>query len=169
MKLVALILIAGLVAYAQHGHGGGVGHAGGAPLGAGEIGPAGGIHGNAGTSERSRMGGTEGRLAEHQSPETILERNTKLSSKLDGLLPTGTTARQACSGFKNLGDCVSAIHVSHNLEVPFDELKGKLTGSSPEKLGKVIHDLKPDVNAKDELKKAHKQAKSDIDEKKGSV
>lgn len=169
MKLVALMLIAGLVAYAQHGHNGGVGHAEGAPLGAGEMGPAGGIHGNAGISERNRMGGTEGRPAEHQSPETILERNTKLSSKLDGLLPTGTTARQACSGLKNLGDCVSAIHVSHNLGIPFDDLKGKLTGSSPEKLGTAIHDLKPNVNAKDEVKKAHKQAKGDIGEKNGSI
>jgi hypothetical protein len=59
--------------------------------------------------------------------------------------------------------------VSHNLGIPFDDLKGKLTSSSPEKLGTAIHDLKPDVDAKDEVKKAHKQAKGDIGEKNGSI
>jgi hypothetical protein len=99
-----------------------------------------------------------------QSPDTILQRNTKLSSRLDGLLPAGTTAEHACSGFKHLGDCVSAIHVSHNLGIPFPDLKAKMTGTNPESLGKSIHDLKPDISAKNEAKKAQKQAKSDIEE-----
>jgi hypothetical protein len=160
MKFLALMLIAGLSAYGQHGHsgGGGVGHAGSTPAGISS--PVGGVHGNGENSERT----TELGKAGQQSPGTILERNTKLSSKLDSLLPAGTTAQQACSGFKNLGECVSAIHVSHNLGVPFEELKGKLTGSSPEKLGKAIHDLKPEVDAKAEAKKAQKRAKSDIAE-----
>jgi hypothetical protein len=99
-----------------------------------------------------------------QSPDTILQRNTKLSSRLDSLLPAGITAEQACSGFKHLGDCVSAIHVSHNLGIPFPDLKAKMTGTNPESLGKSIHDLKPDISAKNEAKKAQKQAKSDIEE-----
>jgi len=117
---------------------GSIGGAGGRPLGAGDVGK--------------------------QSPDTILKRNTKFSSRLDNLLPAGTSAEQACSGFKHLGDCVSAIHVSHNLGIPFADLKAKMTGSHPESLGKSIHDLKPDISAKDEAKKAQKQAKSDIEE-----
>jgi hypothetical protein len=157
VKFLALMVVAGLSAYGQHGHsGGGVGRAGGTTGGISS--PAGNIPGSGENSERT----TEPRKAGQQSPDTILERNTKLSSRLDGLLPTGTTAQQACSGFKNLGGCVSAIHVSHNLGIPFEELKGKLTGSSPQKLGQAIHELKPDVDAKTEAKKAQKQAKSDI-------
>ena len=159
MKLVAFLLIAGLSAYAQHGHGGGgIGH----PGGMGTSSPVGSLHGESTTGNRAGSMGT--RSVSQQSPDTILERNTKLSSKLDGLLPSGTTAQQACSGFKNLGECVSAIHVSHNLGIPFEELKGKLTGSSREKLGHAIHDLNPAVDAKAETKKAHKQAKKDFSE-----
>jgi hypothetical protein len=99
-----------------------------------------------------------------QSPDTILSRNTKLSSKLDSLLPKGTTAQQACSGFKNLGQCVAAIHVSHNLGISFDDLKAKTTGDNSENLGKAIHDLKPAVNAKAEAKKGRKQADQDLSE-----
>src|SRR5690242_16048557 len=166
MKLVGLMLIAGLAAYAQRGHsGGGMGHIGGSPS---PWGGAGDMHENVGSPEQARTGDPAGRAVEQgrlsqQSPETVLERNTKLSSKLDGLLPSGTTSQQACSGFKNLGNCVSAIHVSHNLGIPFDELKARLTGSSPEKLGTAIHDLKPDVNPKEEVKKARKQAKGDME------
>jgi hypothetical protein len=97
-----------------------------------------------------------------QSPDQILSRNTKLSSNLDKLLPNGETAQQACSGFKNLGQCVAAIHVSHNLGISFDELKAKMTGANSVNLGKAIQDLSPSVNAKAEAKKANKQAKQDF-------
>jgi hypothetical protein len=40
-------------------------------------------------------------------------------------------------------------------------------GSSKE-LQKAIHQLKPDVDAKSEVKKAHEQAKQDIKESKAS-
>jgi len=97
-----------------------------------------------------------------QSPDDILSKNTKLSGNLDKLLPAGMTSQQACSGFKNLGQCVSAIHVAHNLGISFSDLKTKITGG--EDLGKSIQDLKPEANAKAETKKANKQAKADINE-----
>jgi len=159
IKGMTLVLLAALTVYGQRGHGAvGAGNAGGAPWGTNA--PAAGMHGNAGSPERAPDLGTISR----QSPETILERNTKLSAKLDSLLPAGTTAQQACTGFKNLGDCVSAIHVAHNLDIPFEELKDRLTGANREKLGQAIHDLKPEADVKAEVKKAHKQAKKDIAE-----
>jgi hypothetical protein len=88
-----------------------------------------------------------------------LARNTQLSSRLQGLLPVGTDISQASSGFKNLGQFVAAAHVSRNLNIPFDQLKAKMTGMS---LGKAIHELNPDVDAKAEAKKAEQQAKQDI-------
>lgn len=161
VKLLTVMLIAGLSAYAQgHSGGGGMGHAGGTPGGMSNgRGMSGGDkRGDGSMGGRPHGAGDVGK----QSPDTILKRNTKLSSKLDGLLPAGTTAGQACSGFKHLGNCVSAIHVSHNLGIPFADLKAKMTGSHPESLGKTIHDLKPDISAKNEAKKAQKQANSDI-------
>ena len=80
------------------------------------------------------------------------------------MLPNGMTSQQACSGFKNLGQCVAAIHVSNNLKIPFDDLKAKMTGDNTESLGKSIHELKPDADAKAEAAKATKQAKKNISE-----
>jgi hypothetical protein len=96
-----------------------------------------------------------------QSPSTILSRNTHLSSKLQSLLPAGTNLNQAASGFKNLGQFVAAVHVSHNLDIPFSSLKSKMM--SGDTLGKSIHSLKPRVNAKEEAKKADKQSKRDLE------
>lgn len=95
-----------------------------------------------------------------KTPDQILSNNTKLSSNLDKLLPNGMTAQQACAGFKNLGQCVAAIHVSHNLDIPFADLKTKMTGG--DSLGKAIETLKPQVNSKAESKKANKQANADL-------
>jgi hypothetical protein len=73
------------------------------------------------------------------------------------------TAQQACSGFKNLVDCVFVIHVSHNLGIPFEDLKGKMTGSSSENLGRSIHDLDPNVDAKKEKRSPVNKQKADIE------
>ena len=114
-------------------------------------------HSNAGASNRAANSGK-------QSMDHALAPDSKLSQKLDSLLPKGTTAQQACQGFKNLGQCVAAIHVAHNLDLSFDDLKAKITGSGSESLGKAIHDLKPDANAKAEEKKAKEQASDDLKE-----
>jgi hypothetical protein len=88
-----------------------------------------------------------------------LSRNTALSSRIETL--TGRKAQDACSGFKNLGQCVAAAHVGQNLGINFGTLKGRLTGPEAESLGKAIHELNPQVDAKAEAKKANKQAKDD--------
>ena len=88
----------------------------------------------------------------------MLSQNTKLSSKLQTLLPEGTDMQKAASGFDNLGQFVAATHVSHNLNIPFDDLKTKITGPSPVSLGQAIHELKPGVDAKKEAIKANEQA-----------
>ena len=94
--------------------------------------------------------------------------NTKLASKLQSLLPTGTDLTTASQGFKNLGQFVAAVHVSHNLDIPWDQFRAKMIGPPKESLGKTIHALKPDANSKVEANKANKQAKQDINESKSS-
>ncbi len=99
-----------------------------------------------------------------------LSNNTKLADRISGL--AGMPAQQACSGFKNLGQCVAAAHVSKNLGIAFTDLKDKMLGlnadgtvsstSKPMSLGKAIQSLDPQVDAKAEAKKANKQADDDI-------
>jgi len=92
-----------------------------------------------------------------KTPEQLLAQNTKLSEGLAKFLPPGTNLEAAAQGFKNLGQFVAAVHVSHNLDIPFSDLKSKMM--SGDSLGQAIRDLKPGVNAKDEAKKANRQAK----------
>ena len=98
---------------------------------------------------------TEGR-----STSELLTNNTKLASQVHAL--TGTDAQQACSGFKNLGECVSAAHASNNLGIEFDELKARMTGENSQDLGNAIHDLRPDSKASTEAHKANRQAQDDL-------
>lgn len=86
----------------------------------------------------------------------LLTEHTKLASKVQAL--TGLDAQTACSGFKNLGECVATAHVSHNLGIDFATLKGKVTGAGAESLGHAIHEFNPHVNAEAEANKAHQQA-----------
>ncbi len=91
-----------------------------------------------------------------------LARNTNLASRLQALFPAGTDLKKESAGFRNLGQFVAAAHVSHNLDIPFDQLKAKMTGDHPESLGKAIQDLKPAANAKTEADKAEKEADTDV-------
>lgn len=61
-----------------------------------------------------------------------------------------------------MGQFVAALHVSRNLNIPFDQLKAEMTGKSPMSLGKAIHEFNPNVDAKAETKKAEQQARKDI-------
>ena len=100
----------------------------------------------------------------HASPSTVLSHNTAIAGKIQTL--TGQDAQTACSGFKNLGQCVAAAHVAKNLNISggFDALKAKVTGTGALSLGKAIESLAPSANAKSETKKANKQATDDMKE-----
>jgi hypothetical protein len=160
--LMCFVLAAAISAFAQgRGHGGGA--MGGRPSAVGSMGAPSGHSTSRDAGAPASAGNTH---AGSKSPEQMLTQNSKLSSKLDSMLPNGMTSQQACSGFKNLGQCVAAIHVSNNLKISFDELKTKMTGDNAESLGKSIHDLKPDADAKAEASKATKQAKMDMSDAK---
>lgn len=146
--------------YAQHGHGGGGGAA------AGGMGHS--TDHSSMASSKPNESTAKGSGAKESSVSDRLEDNAKLSGKLQSLLPQGTNLQQASNGFKNLGQFVAAVHVSHNLGIPFDQLKAKMIGLPSESLGKAIHALKPAANSKDEAKRAEKQAKQDMNDSKES-
>jgi hypothetical protein len=106
------------------------------------------------------------------------EQSKKLASQLQALLPPRTKLEDACTAFRQLGECVAALHVSHNLKIKFNCLKWDVTGlkpgsgnmsscSAPEggkalSLAKAIQTLKPEADAKAEAKNAEKRAQEDI-------
>jgi hypothetical protein len=140
--------------FPQHGGGG---HGAGSGLGSGA---GSGMDQGRGRnpSSSSKLGdNTESARETTKTPEQLLTQNSKLSQNLAKLLPPGTNLETAAQGFKNLGQFVAAVHVSHNLDIPFSELRTKIL--SGDSLGEAIGDLKPSVNSKDEAKKAKRQAK----------
>ena len=166
-KLFLAVLALSSFAFAQHGGrpaGAGAGAGMGSSMGHGsgmgsDVGP--GM--NAGHGANGSMGHSGSMAnASGKTASDLLTQNTKLSGNLEKLLPQGMTAQQACSGFKNLGQCVAAIHVSHNLDIPFADLKSKTTGLGSVSLGKAIETLKPGTSGKAESKKAQKQANEDL-------
>jgi hypothetical protein len=74
-------------------------------------------------------------------PNTALE-NIKVSTSLtDSLEKSGMSMpegdlKSACSGFKDLSQCIAAIHVAKNLNLLFGDLQGKMTGSNSINLDK---------------------------------
>ena len=88
-------------------------------------------------------------------------KNPKLVAKVQPLLPGGLSVEQAATGFKNQGQFLAAVHVSHNLGIPFNDVKTKAL-SDGGSLGAAIHSLKPSADAELELKRANQQAKDDL-------
>jgi len=133
-----------------------------------------------GSAEAGSMGGGHGVDASGtsgtHSPGQLLTQNTQLSTKLSSLLPAGTDLQAAAAGFRNLGQFVAAVHVAHNLDIPFDQLKctelatstacGTMTvPSKGSHLGQAIQTLKPTMSSTDTksaAKQAEKEASADI-------
>ena len=118
-------------------------------------------------------GTVHGNSANHSTPKgsslTIsqrLDKNPKLATRLQSLVPAPMTLDQAASGYKNLGQFIAALHVSHNLGIPFADLQADMTGAKHYSLGQAIHALKPTADATAEVKKADQEADTDIKDSK---
>jgi hypothetical protein len=159
------VVVFSMTALAQHGHGPG-----------GSMGPGVG-HGTDGAGHGSMNSSNSG-STHGMTTDQILTKNTALAGKIQTL--TGMPAKQACTGFKNLGQCVAAAHVSKNLGISFACMQADMTGQAPAKgsacpasitgsgkamsLGKAIQTLRPTADSKAEAKKATKQADADVKE-----
>jgi hypothetical protein len=136
---------------AQHGHGG-EGHMA--------------THGDMDHGQSSHMQTAGHTPLTSATAASRLASHPGLSARLQPLLPAGTDLQTAAAGFKNLGQFVAAVHVSHNLGIPFDQLKAKMTGTSPESLGHAIEDLRPSLTGKTvktDVKTAEHEAKADLE------
>jgi hypothetical protein len=159
LSLVVILWLAGASAWAQ-------GRSGGThPGGTSGTGMPRGSSGNSATNNSSTHGSNS---SSNSSPGEVLSHNngklnTKLSEKLQdqGLLPAGMDLKTACVGFRTLGQCIAAIHVSHNLGgmCTLDSLRTAMAGES---LGKAIQGCAPHASAKAAARTATKQANADI-------
>ena len=160
--------VASLLSVAAFGQGKG----GGAGVGGGVVGGVTGtVNGAAnGTVSRptdtSKGGGNgAGGLGSSVNGTLNATQNTALSTHLAPLLPSNMTVPAAAAGFANQGEFVSAVHVAHNLNIPFDQLKAQMTGANATSLGKAIQKLDPKLDSKtikDNLKLADRQADRDL-------
>ena len=148
----ALALAFAAPAFAQRSHPGGGPPAGHAPGGDSSMG-----------ASHATTGGTHADISHGTPSDDVLSHNTAVAGKIKSL--TGQDAQTACSGFKNIGQCVAAAHVAKNLDIPggFDALRAKITGTGAVSLGKAIKELAPNADAKAEAKKANKQASDDLE------
>jgi hypothetical protein len=180
----ALILIAGVLmatsAMAQGKGNGKAGGIGGAGFGASMGGPS----GNSTIRPKAvsmKVNSGSGSAPGAKSPVTLLDQNTKLENKLSSFFPDGTDLSKEAAGFKNLGQFVSAVHVSHNLGIPFENLKcselgtaaateagstcsPSITNSTPLPLSKTIQALHPGVKPEQAIQEANNQSEKDLQE-----
>jgi hypothetical protein len=101
----------------------------------------------------------------HPAPVQVAQRiaaNPALVARLQPLVPPGMTLDSAATGFRNDGQFIAALHVAHNLNIPFAQLKAEMTGSDHDSLGQAIHDLQPTANAKAAAKTARQEARADL-------
>ena len=169
--------LASTASLAQRGGGYGGGHGGGmGGYGAGVGGYGGmpsGVHpgGRAGATPSTQPGerpgsqaGTERTMSgdrttgSGKTPGELLQQNARLSENLSKLLPAGTDL-QAAAGFRNLGEFVAAAHVSHNLGIPFADLKADMM--SGDSLGQAIRKLRPEADSQVETRRAQAQTQED--------
>jgi hypothetical protein len=160
MLLVLCVAIGPLSAQGRGHMGGSVGGMGGAHMGAGM---GAGMGSEASTMRAGSPTTARANTMSKSQPSVALANNTRLASRTQALLPAGETVKQASAGFKNTGQFLAAVHVSHNLGIPFDQLKARTTGPQRVSLGKAIHELRANTNAKAQEKKAKAQARADLE------
>jgi hypothetical protein len=103
----------------------------------------------------------------------------KLTTQLQALqiLPLGKNLQDACSSFKELTECVAVLRLSSTLHIDFTCLKWDVTGVKPAgvvdscagpaggktmRLDRAVDLLKPDSDARAEVKSALQKAHNDI-------
>jgi len=98
-----------------------------------------------------------------------LQRNPGLAAKIGGRLPAGANLMTAASGFRTMGEFVSAVNGSHSARIPFAELKRRMAYDGMT-LTQAIQDLRPKSDYRSQAQRAEAEAAALIgtDEVEGS-
>src|SRR5579864_228411 len=172
LKVAALslaVLSYATAALAQHGNAGGMHGGMGNSMGHGSMNASG--HGNSGSSSKGSAPTSSQKISD------VLAKNPAIGDKIVALTGDKNGAADACTGFKNIGQCIAAAHVSKNLPgMNFFCLRQAMTGTSagtnaPKggcsttgtmSLGKAIQKLKPQADSSTETKKANSESQQDM-------
>ena len=96
---------------------------------------------------RAARAETKAARTETKAPKTKTNQEAQVLAKL----PPGTNIQDASQGFKNRGQFVAAVNASNNHNIPFDELKARMTGipvgstvptTAPMSLGQALQSFK---------------------------
>lgn len=68
-----------------------------------------------------------------------------LAEHVSKKLPHGADLRESATGFRNLGDFVSAVHASSELKIPFQDVKARMMNGGS--LYTAIAALRPDIDS----------------------
>lgn len=131
--------------------------AGGVKAGASKTDRKGSTTTSTSTSTSATTASSNGSTTELTPVQLKLQKNTNLASKLQDRLPKGTNLMDAAVDFRNLGQFVAAVNVSHNLHIDFAQLKADMV-TKKMSLGQAIHDLKPAASATVEAQHAEFEA-----------
>ena len=161
LKTAALslaVLLSGSAALAQHGHAGGMGNSMG--------------H----SSDHSSSSRTAAPTSS-QKISDVLSKNPVIGDKIVALTGDKLGATDACTGFKNIGQCIAAAHVSKNLPgMNFFCLRQAMTKTSAGtnapstgcsvtgkySLGQAIQKLDPQADPAAATKKAGTETQQDM-------
>jgi len=100
------------------------------------------------------------------TPRTVPAAAPALHERLKPLLNKGADMGVASQDFRDAEQFAAVAHAARNTEVPFMVLKHRIVEEG-KSLEDAIHEFKPDLNAPVEARRAHAQAKSDIQELEG--
>src|SRR5215467_1205089 len=81
-------------------------------------------------------------------------------TRLAAMVPAGIPTQSACIGFRSLSECSAALHVSQNLNIPFADVKERV--SRGDSLAAAVHALKPSADTRRALRRAEAQAREDV-------
>ena len=115
------------------------------------------VAGSLGTGITAQRGGDD--LADR------LAANTALAARIQTLLPPGVSLQASAAGFRDEAEFIAALHLSRNLNIPFNELKADLTGAKHHPLSTALRDLRPELRASGisrHVRRAQQQAKGDL-------
>ncbi|GEM_PF-2647012 len=106
-----------------------------------------------------------GSAAPREDVAVRLAANPSLLARVQPLLPAGTSLQAAAAGFGDECEFLAALHVSRNLNIPFNELKANLTGTRHRNLTGALRALRPELRTSGinrHVKRATQQAKADL-------
>jgi len=123
---------------------------------------------------KSTASSTEAKKGEAQAKEDLktptsrasiadrISSRTTLNAKVQTLLPSGMTLKQASQGFTSERQFFAALHASKDLNIPFAQIKADMTGRNHDSLTRAIQELKPTADAPTAARTAESEAAADL-------